>query len=260
MKTPPARGPAAGWSKNWSRSMESLARALTASVRRGLGARDARGDPTSGLHSGVRLKANPRDHKTVKGINGALRGREDFANAKGRRMPVYRLADADLEVEEEGAWWIAPTAVVIGRVILKRNASVWFGAVLRGDNEPIVIGENSNIQDGSVLHTDMGAPLMIGRDVTVGHQAMLHGCTIGDNSLVGIKATVLNHAVIGDDSLVGAHALVTERKTFEPGQLITGAPARVARAMSPEQIRMNTFSAQHYVDNWKRYARDLQEH
>ena len=172
-------------------------------------------------------------------------------------MPIYRLADADLEVEDEAAWWVAPTAVVIGRVILKRNASVWFGAVLRGDNDPIVIGENSNIQDGSVLHTDTGAPLTVGANVTVGHHVMLHGCTIGDNTLIGIKSTVLNHARIGDNSLVGAHALVTERKEFEAGQLITGVPARVARPMSPEQIQMNTFSARHYVGNWRRYARDL---
>jgi carbonic anhydrase/acetyltransferase-like protein (isoleucine patch superfamily) len=101
-------------------------------------------------------------------------------------MPIYSLADADLEVEDPDAYWVAPTAVLIGRVVLKRNASIWFGAVLRGDNEPIVIGENSNIQDGSVLHTDMGAPLTIGRDVTVGHQVMLHGCTIADTSLIGI--------------------------------------------------------------------------
>jgi len=175
-------------------------------------------------------------------------------------MPVYRLADADLEVEDANAYWIAPTAVVIGRIVLKKNASVWFGAVLRGDNEPIVIGADSNVQDGSVLHTDMGAPLTVGAGVTIGHLAMLHGCTIGDNALIGIKATVLNHAVIGADCLVGAHALVTERKAFEPGQLITGAPARVSRAMTPEQIQMNRFSSHHYVENWKRYARDLQEH
>ncbi|KAF0173552.1 MAG: gamma carbonic anhydrase family protein [Hyphomonadaceae bacterium] len=172
-------------------------------------------------------------------------------------MPVFRLADADLEVEDAAAFWIAPTAVLIGRVILKRNASVWFGAVLRGDNEPIIVGENSNVQDGSVLHTDMGAPLTIGANVTIGHQVMLHGCTIGENALIGIKATVLNHADIGRDCLVGAHALVTERKAFEPGNLITGAPARVARAMTPEHIQMNTFSARHYVENWRRYARDM---
>lgn len=172
-------------------------------------------------------------------------------------MAIYALADADLEVEDETAFWVAPGAVLIGRIVLKRNASVWFGAVLRGDNEPIVVGENSNVQDGSVLHTDMGAPLTIGKDVTIGHQVMLHGCTIGDNALIGIKATVLNHAVIPDFCLVGAHALVTERKTFEQGQLITGAPARAARTLDDSQHAIFPLSAAHYVENWKRYKRDL---
>ncbi|NWG54281.1 MAG: gamma carbonic anhydrase family protein [Hydrogenophilaceae bacterium] len=170
---------------------------------------------------------------------------------------IYALADADLEVEDENAFWVAPTAVVIGRVILKKNASVWWGAVVRGDNDPITIGENSNVQDCSVLHTDHGAPLTIGRNVTVGHHAMLHGCTIGDSALVGIKATVLNHAKIPSYSLIGAHALVTENKTFEEGQLITGAPARVSRPLSDQQRAIFEMSAQHYVENWKRYARDL---
>jgi carbonic anhydrase/acetyltransferase-like protein (isoleucine patch superfamily) len=174
-------------------------------------------------------------------------------------MPIYSLADADLEVEDPDAYWVAPTAVLIGRVVLKRNASIWFGAVLRGDNEPIVIGENSNIQDGSVLHTDMGAPLTIGRDVTVGHQVMLHGCTIADTSLIGIKATVLNYASIPRFCLVGAHALVTERKTFEEGSLITGAPARAIRKLEDQQRQVIQFSAAHYVENWKRYKRDLRE-
>jgi carbonic anhydrase/acetyltransferase-like protein (isoleucine patch superfamily) len=172
-------------------------------------------------------------------------------------MPIYALADADLEVEDENNFWVAPTAVLIGRIVLKKNASVWFGAVLRGDNEPIVVGENSNVQDGSVLHTDMGAPLTIGRDVTIGHQVMLHGCTIGDTSLIGIKATVLNHAAIPRLCLVGAHALVTERKSFEEGTLVTGAPARVARKLEEQQRQMIQFSAAHYVENWKRYNRDL---
>lgn len=174
-------------------------------------------------------------------------------------MPVYALADADLEVEDPSAYWVAPTAVLIGKVVLKRNASIWFGAVLRGDNEPIVVGENSNVQDGSVLHTDMGAPLNIGRDVTIGHQVMLHGCSIGDCSLIGIKATVLNHAVIPSFCLVGAHALVTERKTFQEGALITGAPARTARQLEDGQRQLIRHSAAHYVENWKRYARDLRE-
>jgi len=172
-------------------------------------------------------------------------------------MPIYALADADLEVEDENAFWVAPSAVLIGRIVLKKNASVWWGAVLRGDNEPIVVGENSNVQDGSILHTDMGAPLTIGRDVTIGHMAMLHGCTVGDTSLIGIKAAVLNHAAIPSYCLVGAHALVTERKTFAEGSLITGAPARVARALEDQQKQLIEFSAAHYVENWKRYARDL---
>ncbi|MEZ5994636.1 MAG: gamma carbonic anhydrase family protein [Hyphomonadaceae bacterium] len=172
-------------------------------------------------------------------------------------MPIYALADADLEVEDEAAFWVAPTATLIGKVVLKRNASVWFGAVLRGDNEPIVVGENSNVQDGSVLHTDMGAPLTIGRNVTIGHHVMLHGCTIGDTSLIGIKATVLNHAVIPNFCLVGAHALITERKTFEEGALVTGAPARAVRKLEEPQRQMIAFSAAHYVENWQRYKREL---
>lgn len=174
-------------------------------------------------------------------------------------MPVYALADADLEIEDETAFWIAPTAVLIGRIVLKRNASVWFGAVLRGDNEPIVVGENANVQDGSVLHTDMGAPLVIGKDVTIGHQVMLHGCTIGDNCLIGIKSTVLNHAVIGENCLVGAHALVTERKVFDAGQMILGSPAVATKPLGAGAVAVITGSAQHYVDNWKRYRRDLRE-
>ena len=172
-------------------------------------------------------------------------------------MPIYALADADLEVEDDDAYWVAPGAVLVGRIVLKRNASVWFGAVLRGDNEPIIVGENSNVQDGSVLHTDMGAPLTIGKDVTIGHHVMLHGCTIGDTSLIGIKSTVLNHATIPSFCLVGAHALVTERKTFEEGALITGIPARAARQLEQEQRAEIQSSAHHYVENWKRYKREL---
>lgn len=172
-------------------------------------------------------------------------------------MPIYALADADLEVEDENAFWVAPSAVLIGKIVLKRNASVWFGAVLRGDNEPIIVGENSNVQDGSVLHTDMGAPLTIGKDVTIGHQATLHGCTIGDTALIGIKATVLNHAHIPDFCLVGACALVTERKTFEGGTLVTGSPARAVRALEEQRRQIIQMSAAHYVENWKRYKRDL---
>jgi carbonic anhydrase/acetyltransferase-like protein (isoleucine patch superfamily) len=172
-------------------------------------------------------------------------------------MAIYALADADLEVEDENAFWAAPTAVLIGRVVLKRNASVWWGAILRGDNEPIIVGENSNVQDGAVLHTDIGAPLTIGKDVTIGHQAVLHGCTIADASLIGINATVLNHAAIPSFCLVGAGALVTERKSFEAGHLITGAPARAVRPLDAPQRQLILLSAAHYVENWKRYKRDL---
>ena len=172
-------------------------------------------------------------------------------------MPIYALADADLEVEDENAWWVAPGAVLIGKVVLKKNASGGFGAVLRGDNEPIIVGENSNVQDGSVIHTDMGFPCEIGANVTIGHQAMLHGCTIRDESLIGIKATVLNQAVIPRHCLVGAHALVAERKTFDEGTLVTGAPARVARALDDAQKQRLAYSAHHYVENWKRFKRDM---
>ena len=172
-------------------------------------------------------------------------------------MSVYNLGDVAPQLPVDGEYWIAPNAAVMGNVILKKNASVWWGAVLRGDNEPIVVGENSNVQDGSILHTDIGAPLTIGRDVTIGHMVMLHGCTIGDTSLIGIKATVLNHAHIPSYCLIGAHALVTERKTFEEGHLITGAPARAQRALEEPQKQLIQFSAAHYVENWKRYKRDL---
>jgi carbonic anhydrase/acetyltransferase-like protein (isoleucine patch superfamily) len=172
-------------------------------------------------------------------------------------MAIYALADADLEVEDEEAFWVAPTATLIGKIVLKRNASVWWGSVLRGDNEPIVVGENSNVQDCSVLHTDIGAPLTIGRDVTIGHMVMLHGCTIGDNALVGIKATVLNHARIPNFCLVGAHSLVTERKSFEEGTLVTGMPARVARALEEGHRQVIQMSAAGYVENWRRYRREL---
>jgi carbonic anhydrase/acetyltransferase-like protein (isoleucine patch superfamily) len=174
-----------------------------------------------------------------------------------RTGDVYDLGAVSPELPAEGAYWIAPGAVVLGRVRLEANASVWFGAVVRGDNDPIVIGENSNIQDGSVLHTDEGRPLTIGRNVTVGHQAMLHGCTIGDNSLIGIKATVLNGAVIGRNCLIGAHALIPEGKVIPDNSLVMGAPGKVVRELDETAVRMLEASALHYVENWRRYARDL---
>jgi carbonic anhydrase/acetyltransferase-like protein (isoleucine patch superfamily) len=142
-------------------------------------------------------------------------------------------------------------------VILKPGASVWFGAILRGDNEPITVGENTNIQENSVLHTDMGEPLTLGRGVTVGHMAMLHGCTVGDHSLIGIGAVVLGRARIGKNCLIGAGALVTEGKEIPDGSLVVGSPARVVRQLEPGQIAALEASAEHYVQNWRRFARDL---
>ena len=172
-------------------------------------------------------------------------------------MTAYRLGERFPTLPAMGEYWIAPNAQVIGNVILKKNASVWFGAVLRGDNEPITVGENSNIQDNSVLHTDMGSPLTIGDDVTVGHMVMLHGCQIGDGSLIGIGAIVLNGAKIGKNCLVGAGALVTEGKEFPDNAMIIGAPARVARELTAEQARGMAMGARHYVENWRRFARGL---
>ncbi len=170
-------------------------------------------------------------------------------------MSVFRLGDVTPQLP--GRYYLAPGAQLIGNVILGEDASIWFNAVLRGDNEPITVGRRSNIQDGSVLHTDPGAPLTIGEGVTVGHKAMLHGCIVGDNSLIGIGAVILNRAVIGCNSLVGAGALVTEGKVFPDGVLIMGAPARVVRELTPEQIDSLKRSAQTYVANGQRYAQEL---
>jgi carbonic anhydrase/acetyltransferase-like protein (isoleucine patch superfamily) len=174
-------------------------------------------------------------------------------------MTIYALDGVSPELPDEGFYWIAQSADVMGRVRLAKNASVWFGAVLRGDNELILVGEGSNIQDGCVLHTDMGAPLTIGENCTIGHQAMLHGCTIGDNSLVGIGATILNHAVIGRNCLIGAHALIPEGKSIPDNSLVMGAPGRVVRQLDGEAVARLTRSAEGYVRNWQRYARGLQK-
>lgn len=170
-------------------------------------------------------------------------------------MTVFAL-DGVSPTLGEGVW-IAPSAQVIGDVRLGGSASVWFNAVLRADNEPMTIGARSNIQDGSVLHSDPGSPLRIGEGVTVGHKAMLHGCTVGDNSLIGINAVVLNRAVIGRNSIVGAGALVPEGKVFPDGVLLIGSPARVARELTEDQIARLTLSADHYVWNAQRFAKGL---
>ena len=170
-------------------------------------------------------------------------------------MAVFALEDIVPEVHETA--WVADSAAVIGRVRLESDASVWYGAVVRGDGEPIVIGQGSNVQDGSVLHTDRGFPLTIGQGVTVGHQVTLHGCTIGDGSLIGIQAVVLNGACIGRNCLVGAGALVTEGKTFPDNSLIMGSPAKVVRELSPEQAQRLRRSAENYVANARRHRNGL---
>ncbi|MBW8076649.1 MAG: gamma carbonic anhydrase family protein [Gallionella sp.] len=154
--------------------------------------------------------------------------------------------------------FIADNAAVIGSVTLESHASVWFGAVLRGDNEPLHIGANSNIQDGAVLHTDMGAPLTIAANVTVGHQAMLHGCSVGEGSLIGIKAVILNHAVIGKNCLIGANALVTEGKVIPDNSLVIGSPGKVVRTLSKEEIAAMHANTAHYVENAAHYLAELE--
>ena len=172
-------------------------------------------------------------------------------------MAVYELDGVAPQVAASA--WVADSAEVIGHVTLAADASVWFGCVLRGDTEHMTVGEGSNIQDLSVLHADVGQPLTIGRHVTVGHKVMLHGCTIGDESLIGIGAVVLNGARIGKHCLVGAGALVTEGKQFPDGSLIVGSPARVARQLTPEQIEGLRHSAQHYIDNARRFRSGLKK-
>lgn len=172
-------------------------------------------------------------------------------------MNVFSLGDKQPQLPPQGEYWIAPNATVLGEVILHPGASIWFGAVLRGDNDPITIGPDSNIQDGSVLHTDAGEPLTIGRGVTVGHMAMLHGCEIGDNTLIGIGAVVLGRAKIGKNCLIGANALITEGKVIPDNSLVMGQPGKVVRELELGQIDALRASAAHYVQNWKRYARDV---
>ena len=170
-------------------------------------------------------------------------------------MTLYRIGEVEPQLGE-GAW-AAPSADLIGDVRLGPRASIWFQAVIRADNTPIVIGEESNIQDGSVCHSDPGFPLTIGARVTVGHQAILHGCTIGDDCLIGMGARILNGAVIEPECIVGAGALVTEGKHFERGSLIVGAPARVVRQVTEEEKQMLRASAAHYAEKAQRYAAEL---
>lgn len=159
----------------------------------------------------------------------------------------------DRKVVCQGDYWIAPDAIVIGSVVLGPNASVWFGCIVRADNDTITIGENSQLQDGCVLHTDAGFPLTLGKGVSVGHMAMLHGCTVGDGTLIGIKSVILNGARIGRNCLIGANALVAEGKEIPDGSLVIGSPGKVVRQLSEDEIRRINSAADHYAAKFKRY-------
>ena len=157
----------------------------------------------------------------------------------------------------KGDYWIAENAIVIGSVVLENNASVWFNCVLRGDNDVITIGENSQLQDGCVVHVDPGHPLTLGKDVSVGHMAMLHGCTVGDGTLVGIKSVVLNDAVIGKNCVIGANSLIAEGKKIPDGSLVLGSPGKVVRQLTEDEIKRFSGIAGNYVKKWKRYKEGL---
>ena len=172
-------------------------------------------------------------------------------------MPIYALEDIAPEFPADDQYWIAPTAVLIGRVQLMKNASVWFGAVLRGDNDLISIGENSNIQDNTVVHTDPGQPVTVGANVTVGHNVILHSASVGDNSLIGMGATLLNRSRVGKNCIVGANALITEGKEFGDGMLIVGSPARAIRPLGEAELALVKASAEVYVANYRRFRNGL---
>ena len=170
-------------------------------------------------------------------------------------MPIYSLGLHAPQIDPQS--WVAPNATLIGQVHLARNASIWWNATLRGDKDLISIGENSNIQDGSILHTDPGMPLIVGSNVTVGHLVMLHGCTVGNGSLIGIGAILLNRSVIGKNCLVGANTLIPEGKAFPERSLIIGSPGKVVRELSDEEVARLPGSAERYVQNWQRYQQEL---
>ncbi len=172
-------------------------------------------------------------------------------------MPIHALGEHTPELPPPGQFWVAPGAHVIGQVRLGAGVGVWFGAVVRGDNAAIEVGARTNVQENAVLHVDPGTPLHVGAGVTIGHGAIVHGCTLGDNVLVGMGAVVMNRAVVGQDSLVAAGAVVTEGKMFPPGSLIVGSPARVVRALTEVEVEGLRRSAAHYVENWKRFASEM---
>lgn len=170
-------------------------------------------------------------------------------------MPLFELDGMRVKAHKES--WVAPNAMVMGQVVLHKDVSVWFNAVLRGDNDLIEIGEGSNIQDGAVLHTDGGIQLRMGKGVTVGHMAMLHGCTIGDNCLIGIGATILNNVKIGSNCLIGAHALIPEGKEIPDNSMVVGAPGRIVKTINADMEEMLKINASVYVKNWQRFSKGL---
>ena len=172
-------------------------------------------------------------------------------------MEFFELNGVRVETPGEGKYWVAPNATVIGRVRLEEDASIWFGAVLRGDNELITIGARSNVQDGCILHTDPGFPLTIGPDCTIGHMVMLHGCTIGRGTLVGIGSIILNGTKIGEECVIGANTLIAEGKDIPPRSMVMGSPGKVVRQLTDEEVKRFSGGAGRYVANWKRYATGL---
>jgi carbonic anhydrase/acetyltransferase-like protein (isoleucine patch superfamily) len=172
-------------------------------------------------------------------------------------MALYELDGVRVETPGEGRYWIAPSAILLGKVRLETDASVWFGAVLRGDNELIKVGARSNVQDGCVLHTDPGFPLTIGADCTIGHMVMLHGCSIGRGSLIGIGSIILNGAIIGEDCVIGANSLISEGKVIPPRSMVMGSPGKVVRQLSDDEVARFSGASGRYVSNWKRFASGL---
>ena len=172
-------------------------------------------------------------------------------------MTLYTLDGISPALPEDGDYWVAPDANVIGNIVLHSGASIWFGSTLRGDNEQIVIGKGSNVQENTVMHTDMGCPLRVGENCTIGHKAMLHGCTIGDNSLIGMGATILNNAVIGKNCLIGAGALITEGKVIPDNSMVLGSPGKVVKELGPEWVARLTASAESYQRNMRRFRDGL---
>ena len=174
-------------------------------------------------------------------------------------MPIYNLGDKKPKLPAEGSYWVAPNAHVIGNVILGNDVGIWFGSVLRGDNDVIQIGNETNIQENTIIHVDPNTPVTIGSNCTIGHNAIIHGCTIGNNSLIGMGAIILNNAKIGNNCLVGAGALVTENKEFEDGSMIIGSPAKAIKKLSQDMLNDMTRSSKHYVSNFKKFIQEMSE-